>query len=522
MKSEEKNFLPQFINTCALQELPALLRGLQQEAPAVQRAVLEDILKNAVHTEIGRKYEFSHIDSIEEFRRKVPVTEYADYGEFVNYLKTGEEDILFHGKAASFAVSTGTTGTPKYIPESSTGAMVKAIVGNMRTAEMLRMLPGIMRPEIKIMAIVNSAVYGTTEGGIAAGSASGKAVADAPLTAKSVFPVEVLGLSDLPTESMDYLTLLFGIREKHVGGVICNNLIHFKKLLDGFNADPEQILTDIRDGTVSVQLPEKGKEILKKKVSPDPERAAYLEGQYREKGRLMVEDIWPDFMGAGCWLASSVGRGVKEMKDYFPDGTVFVDWGYGASEGKFNVPCKENCSAGYPAVFGYFFEFLPLDGGDPLLLEETVPGEKYELILTSYSGYYRYNIHDIVKMGEDEHGWKTMEFYCKSAESTVINGKRIYGGKLLELADGYEKENDDLLILIQGKTGEDALDLIVEPSAGGWQPGRFRRFMEEGLEKEGIRLGKLEIKETGYRDSLFTLHSKLGKTVNQTKLPVLI
>ena len=258
-KEEDRKFLPQSIFTYALPDLPELLRQAQQDAAVVQELVLMDILKDAGNTQIGEKYGFSHIGSIEEYRRRVPVSEYADYAEYTEQLKQGEKDVLFAGKADSFAITTGTTGKPKYIPESKKGAMVKAIVGNMRTMEMLRMLPGIMLPQIKILAIVNSAVYSKTEGGIEAGAASGKAVADAPLTAKSVFPVEVLGLSDLSTEAMDYLTLLFGVSERHVGGLICNNLIHFKRLFDRLNAAPGQIIADIRRGEVSLKLPEQAR-----------------------------------------------------------------------------------------------------------------------------------------------------------------------------------------------------------------------------------------------------------------------
>lgn len=521
-KEADKKFLPQSIFTYALPELPALLRQTQQVAASVQELVLMDILKEAENTQIGEKYGFSSIGSIEEYRRRVPVSEYADYAEYTEQLKQGKKDVLFAGEADSFAVSTGTTGKPKYIPESKKGAMVKAIVGNMRTMEMLRMLPAIMLPQIKILAIVNSAVYSKTEGGIAAGSSSGKAVEDAPLIAKSVFPVEMLGLSDLSTEAMDYLTLLFGVSERHVGGLICNNLIHFKRLFDRLNEDPRQIIGDIRSGTVSAKLPEQAGRILEGSIKADPERADELERLYRENGCLTVERIWPEFMGVGCWMSSSVGRGVKEMKKYFPEHTTYVDWGYGASEGKFNIPCSPNCSAGYPAMFGYFFEFLPIDGGEPLLLEETQAGEKYELILTSYSGYYRYNIHDIVRIEEDGQGWKTMEFYCKSSENAQINGKRIYGGRLLELVAAYEEEAGELITLFQGKAGDAALDLLIEPSEACWQPDAFRAFMEKGLAEDGIRLGKIEVKKPGYRDSLFGLHLKLGKTVNQTKLPIFI
>lgn len=115
-----------------------------------------------------------------------------------------------------------------------------------------------------------------------------------------------------------------------------------------------------------------------------------------------------------------------------------------------------------------------------------------------------------------------MEFYCKSSEHVEINGKRIYGGRLLELAAAYEEETGELLTLIQGTSADGALELLAEPSEACWQPDAFRSFMEKGLAEDGIRLGKIDVKEPGYRDSLFGLHLKLGKTVNQTKLPVFI
>ena len=522
MVFDTQKFLPDALAARPLQDFPALLRQMQAQSAAVQEAVLLDILRRAQETQIGKKYGFAQLDGAAAFRARVPVTEYADYEVYMEPLRQGAADVLFPGAAASFSITTGTTGTPKLIPESGQGALVQALVGNVRTAELLRILPAIMQPQVKVLPIVNAAVFTKTEGGVPVGASSGKAVGASALAAKSVFPAAALALGEMSTEAMDYLTLLCGVRERCVGGLVCNNLLHFKRLLDRLNGDPAPVLCDIREGTISADLPERARALLQETLRPDAARADELEALYRKRGALTVGDLWPDFLGVCCWTSGSVGRGVRELRGIFPQGTVFVDWGYGASEGKFNIPFAPGSAAGYPSVFGYFFEFLPLSGGEPLLLEETEAGEKYELLLTSYSGYYRYNIHDIVKIGEDEHGWKTMEFYCKSAECLVLGGKRFYGGRLLELTCAYEDSTGDSLTLCQGRAAGDALDLVVEPAAADWKPEALRAFMEDALAREGIRLGHIEEKPQGYRDSLFGLHVNLGKTVNQTKLPVFV
>ncbi len=62
-----------------------------------QRVVLPDILKHAKNRELGRKADFSEIRSVDDFKKKVPISTYNDYKHYVERLKTGEEDILFYG-----------------------------------------------------------------------------------------------------------------------------------------------------------------------------------------------------------------------------------------------------------------------------------------------------------------------------------------------------------------------------------------------------------------------------------------
>ena len=223
----------------------------------------------------------------------------------------------------------------------------------------------------------------------------------------------------------------------------------------------------------------------------------------------------------GCWMSASVGRTLEEFKYLFPDKTMYFDWGYGASEGKFNIPMVPNQSGGLIASFGYFFEFLPIGGEQPVLLQETKNGEKYELIVTSYSGFYRYNIHDIVRITINDDGSRNMEFVCKSADKIVIDGHILYSGDLTDIIEEYEQKKNIRIRLFQGQPEEKGLHLLVEPIHQLDQDD-FEVHVRERLLEYGIALTDITYKEDGYRDSLFTRSLQNGKTVNQTKLPVFI
>ena len=455
----------------------------------------------------------------------MPITEFADYYDKIERMKKGEEDILFPGRPAVFLNTSGTTGTSKYIPETEKGGMVKKIVSNIRMLEIAKAYPKIMNPNYKVFAIMNSAVYGMTEGGIPVGSASGQSTksggAENGMAGKMPLPSVVLSTPNLGTETLDYLTLLYGISCENVSALFCNNVAHVNVMFKNLNKEPERYIGDIRNGSFSIEMPESLKTELLKAWKPNQKRADKLETIRKEKGGFTVSDIWPEFDFVGCWLSASVGRTLQEVKPLFPAETMYFDWGYGASEGKYNIPMHANEPGGLLTTFGYFYEFLPLGKKEPILLQDTKDGEKYELIMTSYSGFYRYNIHDIVKITINLDESRNIEFICKSADKVVIGGKTLYASDLTDMIEAYEKEHSIRLRLFQGKVEDGGLLLLVEPMQD-INKTEFEMFVREKLEKFGISLSGVSYKEEGYRDSLFSRSLKNGKTVNQTKLPVFI
>ena len=86
---------------------------------AVQREVLQDLVTSAQYTEFGRKYNFSKLFSIKEFKKAVPIHEYDDIKPYIQRIMQGEENLLWNTPINWFAKSSGTTSDKsKFIPVS--------------------------------------------------------------------------------------------------------------------------------------------------------------------------------------------------------------------------------------------------------------------------------------------------------------------------------------------------------------------------------------------------------------------
>ena len=86
---------------------------------AVQREVLQELVTAAQYTEFGRKYHFSKLFTLKEFKRNVPIHEYDDIKPYILRMMDGEENILWNTPVKWFAKSSGTTSDKsKFIPIS--------------------------------------------------------------------------------------------------------------------------------------------------------------------------------------------------------------------------------------------------------------------------------------------------------------------------------------------------------------------------------------------------------------------
>ncbi|WP_414151333.1 GH3 auxin-responsive promoter family protein [Acetobacterium carbinolicum] len=514
---------------------------IQSIPEATQIRVLQDILKSAQNSEFGRKMGFSDIKTVDDFRNKVPISDYSQIEEELTPLKAGQGDIFFDGPTASFVATSGSTGVPKLIPESKNGECVKGLVSQIRAILLLMMAPEVMAPGKKVLAIVNPSEYGKTDGGIPIGSASGQAAKDMPveMLKKMVLPPAMMIAKGLSNETTDYLTIRYALAEKNLVGVVCSNIAHFNILLKKMNAQADDLLEDIREGQISskISIDAVLREKLVSELLPNPERAAELETILKNKKTLDVAMIWPEFAVVSCWMSASAAKIVTDIKKHLPQSVKFLEWGYGASEGKFNIPDKAQDPAGLLALFGYFFEFLPVGEvtSQTLLAHELKKGGYYELIITSYSGLYRYNMKDIVRVTEMNNQIPRLVFVCKESEKLELDrlSLRVFeiDGAIETISNYLNQEIRFYQILLDRENKK--LIFILEPYSERFDSEVFRLNLEKHLFKlkpsyqrlrESCHLRGVEVimVSDGYRDSLFSRSIMPGKNVNQTKLKTIV
>ncbi|MEJ7912204.1 MAG: GH3 auxin-responsive promoter family protein, partial [Chitinophagaceae bacterium] len=90
-----------------------------QNAHAVQHEVWQDLLAAGQFTEFGRLYDFSSIQSVQQFKQRIPIQDYDNLKPYIDRMMVGEDNVLWNTPVAWFAKSSGTTSDrSKFIPIS--------------------------------------------------------------------------------------------------------------------------------------------------------------------------------------------------------------------------------------------------------------------------------------------------------------------------------------------------------------------------------------------------------------------
>ena len=94
----------------------------QTQGEELQRAVLDDLLRTARHTEYGREHGFATIKGYDDFVKYCPVNSYEELKGQIDRMRHGEHDVLWPGRVKWYAKSSGTTNDKsKFIPVSDEG-----------------------------------------------------------------------------------------------------------------------------------------------------------------------------------------------------------------------------------------------------------------------------------------------------------------------------------------------------------------------------------------------------------------
>ncbi len=439
----------------------------------IQAQVLQQILKASAKTEYGQKHHFDRIRTMADYQAQVPVTQWCDVEPYADRMADGETDVLFPGLPREFVLTTGTSGNAmKRVPESQAGALAKQVVSRFRRMQLFRNFPQFDRTGY-VLPLSNISLRPPTKAGIPVGFASGIALNNSmgeKQMLRIAYPLEVL-LNRDPV-SRDYLLLRFALQKRNVIMVVGNNAGRFSQLALQASRSAQAIIADIAGGTVrgAAGIDPAVLEKLSAHLSPDPARAEELQQILERTGDLLPKSYWPSLQLMTFWISGTVADYIKDVRPMVPETAVFFDAGYGASEVRINIPFLPGRAAGVLSIYTAFYEFLPEDGSAPLLAHQLEDGKTYELVVTTWSGLYRYNMRDTVKVEGFTGKTPNLVFVYKSGEILNIAEEKVPASTVAES-----------IRQAAGAMGIEALQLQIHP----WQEGRqYLCYIEAGCRLE--------------------------------------
>lgn len=98
-----------------------VVRGInkwRKNAVAAQEDTLRKLVADAKNTAFGKDHNFAGIRNYDDFKKRVPVKDYEALRPYIDRVVNGEPDVMWKGKPAYFAKTSGTTSGVKYIPIS--------------------------------------------------------------------------------------------------------------------------------------------------------------------------------------------------------------------------------------------------------------------------------------------------------------------------------------------------------------------------------------------------------------------
>ncbi len=392
----------------------------------VQEQKLLEIVRRNEATAYGREYGFDRIRSIADFQSAVPPTDYDALEPYVERMLHGEENVLTGERPLMFATTSGTTGRAKYIPvtpsylhEYSHGVHVHTYRLFTDFADML---------EGKILVSSSNDEEGRSEGGIPYGAISGYLARTQPGSVKRFYalPYEVCKVKQVDPKY--YLTLRFAL-PADVRLVVTPNPSSLLLLADKMTVFAEELIHDIRAGSIDPAYLPDGLGDLARGLRPDPERADELAAILRRTGRLLPVDAWPNLRAMSCWKGGTMSLYLRKLPEAFGDVPV-RDLGYMASEGRGGTPLVNSGAGGVLNVSSHFFEFVPeeqRDGPDAefLTADRLESNREYYVYLTTSGGLHRYDINDIVRVVDFYRHTPVIQFVRKGQGITSITGEKL-------------------------------------------------------------------------------------------------
>ncbi len=400
-----------------------------ERATATQDELLARLIARNAESAFGQDHHFNRIRTSQDFVANVPIRTYDDMAPYINRVRNGEVGALFGGRQTilMFALTSGTTAEPKYIPVTPEVLAEWRLGWNAWGFKALLDHPDcVVRHIVQVTSPMEDHL---APSGAPCGAITGLLAATQKRLVRRFYtsPLAVAGITD---SAAKYYTIMRMAIPKDVAWLVTANPATLLVLAKTANEHRERLIRDIHDGALCDDLPIESavRTALTARLKPDPACAKQLEGIVREHGTLYPKHYW-DVGFLAHWTGGTMGLYLPQFPKYFGD-VPARDIGLIASEGRMSTPIGDNTPGGTLTVTAQFFEFVPAEEyGKPnptvFRSHEVEEGREYFLLLTNASGLYRYDVGDRVRVLGQEGQAPVIEFLSRDAHTSSMAGEKL-------------------------------------------------------------------------------------------------
>ncbi len=370
----------------------------------VQTGFLRSLIQAHQNTEFGREYGFSEIQTIEQFRQRVPIQPYSGFEPYIQRMAEGETNILTAEPLIYFNITSGSTGQKKLIPVTKRSRQVlskinRAAIGFVTAAAKRERIP---LGTVLFPGSINA--LGKTKGGIpyAPVSTSDLRLGEVLYRQIVAYPSDVFKISDIATRH--YVCLLFSLRDPNIR-VICATFPALALLLcDYLEKFSESLIQDLETGTLAsdLKLDPQIRQKLETECTAIPERAAQLRQLFEAHGRLTPQHAWPNLSFIVTARGGTSNFYFQRFPEYFGQTQIYGGI-YSSAEATYGVHRDFNTDGVILAIESGFYEFIPesqweAEQPQTVLPWEVEVGQRYRIVFSNFSGFYRYDLGDVVEI----------------------------------------------------------------------------------------------------------------------------
>jgi hypothetical protein len=411
-------------------------RPVEQQAgrpDLAQTEVLRSILSANRETTFGREHGFADIACARRFRERVPMQQYETLRPYIERQRCSGEAALTAEAPLFYAQTSGTTGTPKYVPITQTSLATHRADQALFSYLQFRACPTAFRG--MAMGVMGAAVEGHLDSGHAVGSVSGHLYASMPRFIQSRFVVPP-AVSAVANYDLKYKIILhLALAQPRITYIGSPNPSTFLRLLDVLNAHRETLLRSLATGRSNLvaELEPSLQPILASRMPAMPERAAQLEKLHE----LTYANVWPEVKLLTTWTGGSCGLALGALRNKLPAGALVMELGYQATEVRGTIPLEAETPGGLPPLHHTFFEFVEQSAWDRdrpeyLTLDQLEHERQYYVLVTSAAGLYRYFMNDLVAVTGFFQKTPLLRFVQKGKGVTSLTGEKLYEAQVID------------------------------------------------------------------------------------------